>query len=67
MLKVEAYNSFDQKKGSKVESKLSKEDALVRTLELMDFYSALSSGKAKRPESNPDIKWIELQWKTHDK
>ncbi|WP_420385029.1 hypothetical protein [Roseivirga sp.] len=67
MFKVEVYSDLSQKKPSQSKPLLSKEEALIRTLELMDFYAAISPEKPSiKQVDRPDIEWIELKWKSND-
>lgn len=63
MLKVETYRDFNHKKSTERQEKLSKKEALIRTLDLIDFYAALSRGKSQKSKTCSNINWIEIQWR----
>jgi hypothetical protein len=61
MDEVIRYASIDQKKKeTKIES-LSDQDALVRTLDLLDFYAALRNSNKDLAIEASEIHWIELK------
>ncbi len=63
-MKVISYSSFEEKNlaTDKEQASLSGQEALIRTLDLMDFYARL---QAKRPATTKeDIEWIVLPLKT---
>lgn len=66
MLKVEKYHDFNHKKSIERQEKLSKEEALIRTLDVIDFYVALSSS-SKSQSSKSEGQWINLEWHSNDK
>jgi len=62
MSKLLTYNSFEDKKPTYTRKPLSKEEALIRALDLLDFQAALSSQNANKTKEASTIDWIELQW-----
>jgi hypothetical protein len=67
MSKLLSYNSFEDKKAIYKKEPLSKEEALIRALDLLDFQAALSSQNQHLPKYDSSIDWIELQWLKDDK
>ncbi|GEM_PF-4038797 len=65
MPSVEVFDNVNDLKAS-YERKPAKslEEALVRVLDLMDFYSSLSEYTPSY--DNDHIKWVELKWPTDD-
>tara|TARA_A100000171_G_scaffold14221_1_gene12462 strand:- start:1169 stop:1390 length:222 start_codon:yes stop_codon:yes gene_type:complete len=62
MSKLLTYNSFEDKKPSHNRKPLSKEEALIRTLDFLDFQAALPSKNTNKVNDTSSIDWIELQW-----
>ncbi|WP_323757547.1 hypothetical protein [Roseivirga sp.] len=67
MSKLLTYNSFEDKKPTYARKPLSKEEALIRALDLLDFQAALSSQNTNKVNDTSTIDWIELQWVKDDK
>ena len=62
MSKLLTYSSFEDKKPTYTRKPLTKEEALIRALDLLAFQAALSSQNTKKVNDTSTIDWIELQW-----
>uniref|UniRef100_UPI004048B90B hypothetical protein n=1 Tax=Roseivirga sp. TaxID=1964215 RepID=UPI004048B90B len=67
MSRLLTYNSFEDKKALYEKIPLSKEEALVRALDPLDFQAAISSQNPHLPKNHSSIDWIELQYLKNDK
>ena len=45
---------------------LTDEEALIRALDIMDFYASLISQNSDRKRPSDDVHWIELKYLYHD-
>ena len=64
--KVTLYHHINQKT-AKRSALLSDEEALIRALDLMDFYAVLTSQNNDLRMVSEDIYWIELKYLLNDK
>jgi hypothetical protein len=67
-MKVILYDSFEKKRALELELEKNPviptpTEALIKTLDLMDFYARFSK---KRTEEKSNIPWIILQWKNKE-
>lgn len=60
MPKLLTYNSFADKKPTHNRKPLSKEEALIRALDFLDFQAALSSQDTKKTTDTSSIDWIAM-------
>ncbi|MFY0654719.1 MAG: hypothetical protein JXQ96_21980 [Cyclobacteriaceae bacterium] len=63
---VDIYTDIKHKKADTIKP-LDEVEALILTLEVMDFKAAMSSLNTDNPEPKDDIEWIDLYFIKNDK
>lgn len=58
---VETYPAIEDKKADFLVERLSDEEAMIRVLDLMDFYAALKSANKELEEGLPGVAWIDVK------
>lgn len=61
MDEIKLYTDINEKKSDPEIEKLTDQEALIRALDLLDFYAALRSLNTELVEEESDIEWIEVK------
>ncbi|MEM7548995.1 MAG: hypothetical protein AAF363_04945 [Bacteroidota bacterium] len=60
MLKIEVFHSYEEKKLAPDEGHLTDREALIKTLDILDFNASLAKENPEFPNTEDDIDWIDL-------